>query len=68
MVILRNDGTLLSKASIAELLKPQVKDNEYLADERNTQIFAQMWPRGGKVKVQPQFKRTGGYGGLECGA
>lgn len=50
MAILRNDSTLLSKTSMAELLKPQVKDNEYLVDERNTQMFAQMWPKGGKVK------------------
>jgi hypothetical protein len=50
MAILRNDSTLLSKTSMAELLKSQVKDNEYLVDERNTQMFAQMWPKGGKVK------------------
>jgi len=30
---------------MAELLKPQVKDNEYLMDEHNTQIFAEMWPK-----------------------
>jgi hypothetical protein len=50
MAILRNDGTLLSKSSMAELLKPQVKDSECLVDERNTQMFAETWPKGGKVK------------------
>src|ERR1700722_949735 len=50
MAILRNDGTLLSKTSMTELLKPQVKGNEYLVDERNTQMFAEMWVKSEKVK------------------
>ena len=49
MAILRNDG-ILSKTSMAELLKPQVKDSEYLVGERNTQMFTEVWPKGGKVK------------------
>jgi CubicO group peptidase (beta-lactamase class C family) len=50
MAILRNDGTLLSKTSTAELLEPQVKDSECLVDERNTQMLAETWPKAGKVK------------------
>ena len=58
MALLRNDGTLLSNSSVAELLKPQVKDSEYLADERNASIFGDMWPDGKKVKCNH------GLGGL----
>jgi hypothetical protein len=35
IAILRNDGTLLSKESVAELLVPQVKNSSYIPDESN---------------------------------
>lgn len=47
--LLRNDDTLLSKSSVSELLKPQVKDNAHLDHERNAYIFSNIWPNGAKV-------------------
>jgi CubicO group peptidase (beta-lactamase class C family) len=47
--LLRNDDTLLSKSSVSELLKPQVKDNAHLDHERNAHIFSNIWPNGAKV-------------------
>jgi hypothetical protein len=50
MALLRNDGTLLSKGSVAELSTLQVKDSAYLADDRNANFFEKIWPEGAKVK------------------
>ena len=58
IALLRNDGTLLSKSSVADLLKPQVNDIEYLKDEHNARMFGDMWPSGGKVRCNH------GLGGL----
>ena len=50
MALLRNDGKLISRGSVAELLNRHVKDNAYLADENNVHMFGDMWPIGAKVK------------------
>lgn len=50
MALLRNDGTLLSKTSVAELFKPQVKDDAYMTDERNAYVMGSIWPNGAKVE------------------
>jgi methyl acetate hydrolase len=56
--LLQNDGTLLSKSSVSELLKPQVEDNAYLDHERNAYIFSNIWPNGAKANCNH------GLGGL----
>lgn len=50
ITILRNDGTLLSKESVAELLLPQVKNSSYMPDESNEQILGDIWPNGAKIQ------------------
>jgi CubicO group peptidase (beta-lactamase class C family) len=50
MALLQNDGTLLAKDSVAELLKLLVKDSAYSADQSNADIFGNIWPKGAKVK------------------
>ena len=50
LAMLRNDGTLLSKESVAELLTPQVKNSSYMTDESNEQILGDIWPNGAKVQ------------------
>ena len=56
--LLRNDGKLLSKENVRELSRPQIKDPDYMAHDRNKPILGDVWPKG--VEVQ----RNWGLGGL----